>query len=258
MQQVKPGRQLIADTTALLQAPTHRRPPFIRPVIMAASAVLVCAAALPLLGPGNTPTEPVTLSAAGGITVFDDAAGAGNSPAAKLESDIAVCSAIRPAETLLTEQELADLPQFAAYLPQAPAGMALSTASLREDGTLFVSYNDNGYNYLTLVVRTFTDADTSRLVSLDAPQTWDRSACADEPICNLPQEYQLTMGSAIFLPQDISADVVAKRAANGDMEGKYIRFGVKDDATLLEYTAHTTDVDSIWQAISTAPIFNRQ
>lgn len=158
----------------------------------------------------------------------------------------------------LTEADLADRPEYAAFLPQnAPPGMSFESASLfdGEEASLIVNWTDGGYDYLTLRISPFTAADEERLADITATETWDRTLYGDLPLCDVPQELLPTLDCPIFAAADFTREVLGKRAADSDQNAKYIRFGIRSGDHLLEYTAHTTDVDGVWQAVSSAEIF---
>lgn len=228
MQQITPGAALLANTRNLLLAPPRRH----RGMRWLAAGV-VCAAVicvLPLMHMGQTADQGTMLASAGGAAlppVYGD--NNPSSPEAKngLENAEATGivmsdrSAIRSDVTELAEADLAGLKGYAELLPQAPAGMEFSYACLADDGALLVDYTDNGFDYLTLRVRPATDNELARAYTVD----------------------------------ELSAGVLENCATAGDQGAKYLHITVANGSNLLEYTAHCADMQTIWQAISAAKIF---
>lgn len=218
MEQVSPGAALLADTRALLLAPPRRTWGW--KVGAIACAAVVLAAALPFTLQGNFADQPALLADNGGAAVYD-----GDATGLAITEDSAPTgrSAIQTEMREMTADELDGLGEIAEILPQAPAGMVLSSAVLNEaDGTLFVDYSDNGYDYLTVRVRP-----------------------ADEPEI-----------SAALPAEDLTAEMIADCAKVGDQGAKYLNIVASWGEYLIEYTAHSADMDSIWQAIKGAKIFN--
>lgn len=218
MEQISPGAALLADTRALLLTPPRRTWGW--KVGAIACAAVVLATALPFTLQGNFADQPALLADSGGAAVYD-----GEAIGLAITEDSAPTgrSAIQTKMREMTEEELDGLGEMAEILPQAPAGMMLSSAVLDEaDGTLFVDYSDNGYDCLTVRVRP-----------------------ADETEIN-----------AALPAEDLTAEVIADYAKVGDQGAKYLNIVASYGEYLIEYTAHSANMDGIWQAISGAKIFN--
>lgn len=282
---IQPGEQLVASTKKLLAAQPARRGWGYRTAAALSAAVLTLAIAVPLMLPGKTVDEPAALNLpetdsttmaaslygqdadlpenASIERAMPEAVDSGKQMEDKLTEDweITACRAYTPGQSL-TATELAEQTEFADFLPQElPTGLTLETATLFEEDSakrLFVDWTDwqnGGYDYLTLTVRDFYTADEARLVDIDEPATWDLSLYEIPLADSVPSELWQQVDCPIFQPADFTAEVLAKRAAASDQNAKYIRFGLKFGDTLLEYTAHTADIDGVWQAISSTLAF---
>lgn len=236
MQQITPGAALLANTRELLLAPPRRHRGMSWLAAGAVCAAVVCA--LPIVQPDQNADQPAMLASTGGgmPPVYGDAAPAdgyaegteGTENTGIVMSDR---SAIQSDVTELAEADLAGLEGYAELLPAKPAGMEFSYACLADDGTLLVDYTDNGFDYLTLRVYPADTADTAEDNKLAGAYTVD----------------------------ELSADVLEACATASDQGARYLHITVAitvaNGSTLLEYTAHCADMQTIWQAISAAKIF---
>lgn len=226
MQQITPGAALLTNTRNLLLSPPRRHGGISWLATGVACAAMVCA--LPLMHLGQTADQPAMLASTGGAAlppVYGDANPTPSTTEAT-KNVMSDCSAIWFDVTELTEAELAGLADYADLLPQAPAGMEFACARLADDGTLLVDYTDKGFNYLTL-----------RVYPADISNTSDEFTGA-------------------YTVVELSARVLDDCASASDQGARYLHIMVINGDTLLEYTAHCTDMQTIWQAISAAKIFD--
>ncbi len=284
MQQIRPDAHLIAATGQKLAAKKQNAAKTKR--LKNSALVLACltlALSLPFLGQPQTPEQPVNQrSADGPALLFAPAAGESDgesttdglcalptlSGRAMLNAD---CSPNQPETVItLTAEEVTNMTACAAYLPpHLPEDMQLETATLHLSpgvpdtaalsdtnaplGTLLLNYTDGAYNYLTLRISPYTAANEPRLAEADRPETWDESLYGLPFSETIPSDMWQQVTDPIFPAEDFTAEILQQLAGDSDQNAKYVRFGLKAGDMLLEYTAHTPDIDGVWQAVSETP-----
>ncbi len=279
MQHIRPDAQLIAATGQKLAAKKQNAAKNKR--LKNSALVLACltlALSLPFLNQTQTEPEPARpqRQTDAPALLFAPADGGenisyGQNALPTLAGRSADC-APKQAETVikLTAEEVANMIACAAYLPPTlPEDMQLETATLHLaggvpdtaalndtgaiTGTLLLNYTDGAYNYLTLRISPYTAADEPRLAEADRPETWDQSLYALPYAETIPEDMWQQVTDPIFPAADFTADILQRLAGESDQNAKYVRFGLKAGDTLLEYTAHTPDINGVWQAISETP-----
>lgn len=279
MQHIRPDAQLIAATGQKLAAKKQNTAKTKR--LKNSALVLACltlALSLPFLSQQQTTPSPTAnqRQADAPALLFAPADGGenisyGQNALPTLAGRSADC-APKQAETVitLTAEEVAKMTACAAYLPPTlPENMQLETATLHLaegvpdtaalndtgaiTGTLLLNYTDGAYNYLTLRISPYTAADEPRLAEADRPETWDESLYSLPLSASIPEDMWQQVMNPIFPAEEFTAEILQRLAGDSDQNAKYVRFGLKAGDMLLEYTAHTPDIDGVWQAVSETP-----
>lgn len=278
MQHIRPDAQLIAATGQKLAAKKQNAAKNKR--LKNSALVLACltlALSLPFLNQTQTEPEPVSKRQADALALlFAPADGGenisyGQNALPTLADRSADCAPKQAGTAItLTAEEVANMTACAAYLPPTlPEDMQLETATLHLPqgvpdtaalsdtdalhGTLLLNYTDGAYNYLTLRISPYTAADEPRLAEADRPETWNESLYGLPFSETIPEDMWQQVTDPIFPAEDFTEDILQQLAGASDQNAKYVRFGLKAGDMLLEYTAHTSDIDGVWQAISETP-----
>lgn len=158
----------------------------------------------------------------------------------------AVCPPAPQRRTLTAQQARADA-DFGAYLCDAPKGFAASDF-LRTD-TQLSAYYTHGYDYVEWHATRCTEADRTRIVSLDHPEDYDLSRYPIPRAQSVPADKRAVVDEPIFRADELTLEAVRARAERlndaGDSTGERICFAVLYDGGILVRVS-TKGVSTDW------------
>lgn len=209
--------------------------------------------------PGMPDVEPVINESAPGVGTVPDKESVADDrgPLVDAKKEIGLSGALRDNRETLTLQEGLETETLGAYLlAEAPRGFRVESVNLSREpeGDILFGVWTKSYDYIDWKVSLYREADAGRVTAAADTRNYDMSLYSI-PLCeSVPEELRQIVDHPIFSIDELTQDVVNRRAYyvddSGDTPGARMNFGVLYGEVLVEVTAKGVSPEWLYERLS--------